>query len=95
MTKDGSTAYVALGRANRVAKVDVESRQVLDYAVVGDRPWGLRMTDDESILYVTNGLSDDVTVIDTADFMPVTSIPVGRVPYTVLIDDKVGGERDG
>jgi YVTN family beta-propeller protein len=36
---------------------------------------------------VANGLSDDVTVIDMAARKALTSIRVGRVPHTVLVDD--------
>ena len=35
-TADGSTAFVALGRANHVAVVDVASREVEDYILVGE-----------------------------------------------------------
>ena len=38
-------------------------------------------------LYVANGLSDDMTVIDVASAKALKTIPVGRVPYAVLIDD--------
>jgi YVTN family beta-propeller protein len=79
---------VALGRANHVAVVDVKSRSVLDYILVGRRPWGLRLTADEKKLYVANGLSDDITVIDTATDSSLISIPVGQVPYGILIDDR-------
>src|SRR4051812_49187527 len=41
LSPDGKTAYVALGRANHVAVVDVASRQVQAYVLVGKRPWGL------------------------------------------------------
>jgi PQQ-dependent catabolism-associated beta-propeller protein len=87
ITKDGSKAYVALGRANYVAVVDARSRQVLDYLLVGKRPWGLRLTADESRLWVANGLSDDVSIIDTKTGKVLVSVPVGQVPYGVLIDD--------
>ncbi|MFT6774360.1 MAG: YVTN family beta-propeller protein, partial [Paracoccaceae bacterium] len=88
ITRDGARAYVALGRANHVAVVDVAARKVLDYILVGKRAWGLALSADEGTLYVANGLSDDVTVIDTAAMTPITTIPVGRVPYDVLIDDR-------
>ena len=88
ITGDGQRAYVALGRANHVAVVDVPSRRVIDYVLVGNRAWGLALSADESILYVANGLSDDVTIIDTATLRPITSVPVGRVPYDVLVDDR-------
>ena len=87
MTTDGKTAIVALGRANHVAFVNVASREVEDYVLVGKRAWNATLTRDNARLYVANGLSDDVTVIDMADRKALTSIRVGRVPHTVLIDD--------
>ncbi|MGQ0485013.1 MAG: PQQ-dependent catabolism-associated beta-propeller protein [Hyphomicrobiales bacterium] len=88
ITGDGATAYVALGRANHVAVVDVKSRAVLDYLLVGKRPWGLKLNKDESLLYVANGLSDDVTIIETASNRSLISVAVGQVPYGILIDDE-------
>ena len=66
ITRDGATAFVALGRANHVAVVDVASRKVELYILVGKRPWGLALSGDEKTLYVANGLSDDVTIIDAS-----------------------------
>lgn len=88
ITKDGATAYVALGRANHVAVVDVKSRTVLNYLLVGKRPWGLQLNRDESLLYVANGLSDDVTIIETASNRSLISVATGQVPYGILIDDE-------
>jgi len=87
ITTDGQRAYVALGRANHVAVVDVPNRKVIDYLLVGKRSWGLALTKDEGKLYVANGLSDDITIIDTASLKPIKSVPVGMVPYGILIDD--------
>ncbi len=87
ITKDGRRAYVALGRANHVAVVDVEKREVIDYILVGKRAWGLALTHDEKKLYVANGLSDDISVIDTERLKVTKSIPVDLVPYGILIDD--------
>jgi len=78
ISKSGETAFVTLGRANHVAVVDVASRKIEDYVLVGRRAWGLGMSADEKTLYVTN---------DTESRKPLISIPVGRVPYAVLIDD--------
>lgn len=88
ITADGERAYVALGRANHVAAVDVARREVIDYILVGKRAWGLGLSADEKTLYVANGLSDDVTIIDTGTLTAVKSVPVGRVPYDVIIDDR-------
>ena len=87
ITRDGARAYVALGRANHVAVVDVAKRQVVDYILVGKRAWGLALTHDEKKLYVANGLSDDISIIDTDRLTVITSIPVDMVPYGILIDD--------
>jgi YVTN family beta-propeller protein len=87
ITEDGSRAYVALGRANHVAVVDVASRKVEKYILVGSRPWGLALTQDEKKLYVANGLSDDISIIDTESLKVTKSLPVGLVPYGILVDD--------
>ena len=86
-TGDGKTAFVALGRANHVAVVDVESLNVEDYILVGSRAWNTTLNRDESLLFVANGLSDDISMIDVAERRVIKSVPVGRVPYAVLIDD--------
>ena len=87
MTKDGKTAYVTLGHAAQVAVVDVPTRKVQAYMLVGKRPWGVALSGDEKTLYVANGLSDDISVINLTSRKAVISIPVGRVPYGVLVDD--------
>jgi len=87
MTRDGRTAWVALGRANHVAAVDVASGEVEDYVLVGNRAWNVTFNRDESLLFVANGLSDDVSILDTAKRRVIRSVPVGRVPYAVLVDD--------
>jgi len=87
MTNDGKTLVVGLGRANHVAFVDVASRAIQDYVLVGSRAWNATLSRDESTLYVVNGLSDDVSILDMASRKVLRSIPVGRVPHTILIDD--------
>lgn len=88
ITKDGSRAYVALGRANHVAVVDVAKRAVIDYLLVGKRAWGLALSHDEKTLYVANGLSDDLSIIDTQRLKVIKSVPTDLVPYGILIDDR-------
>jgi len=85
MSKDGRRAFVALGQANRVAFVDVASRQVSDTVLVGKRAWNVALDKAGQKLWVVNGLSDDVTVIDIASAKALKSIPVGRVPYAALL----------
>ncbi|HET8728017.1 MAG TPA: PQQ-dependent catabolism-associated beta-propeller protein [Alphaproteobacteria bacterium] len=87
ITKDGSKILVTLGRANHIAIVDARSKQVLAYPLVGNRAWGVDLSSDEKYAIVTNGLSDDMTVIDMQSMKAVKTIPTGRTPHSVLIDD--------
>jgi YVTN family beta-propeller protein len=87
MAKDGKRAFVSLGRANHVAFVDVAKREVTQQVLAGKRAWNLTLSQDQSKLYVVNGLSDDMTIIDVATAKATKTIAVGRVPYgAVLVD---------
>jgi PQQ-dependent catabolism-associated beta-propeller protein len=85
MSRDGKRAFVALGRANHVAFVDVASRKVTNLVLVGKRAWNVALDKAEARLFVVNGLSDDITVVDVAAAKAVKSIPVGRVPYGLVV----------
>jgi PQQ-dependent catabolism-associated beta-propeller protein len=85
LTRDGKRAFVALGKANHVAFIDVAARKVTDQVLVGKRAWNVVLDKAEARLWVVNGLSDDVTVVDVAGAKAVKSIPVGRVPYGVVL----------
>ena len=75
-----------MGRANHVAIVDIETREVQDYVLVGKRAWGLAMDKAEERLFVANGLSDDMSVIDTKSRKVIKSVPIARVPHSILVD---------
>ncbi len=85
MSRDGKRAFVALGRANRVAFVDVAARKVTDLVLVGKRAWNVALDQAGARLWVVNGLSDDVTVVEVDGARAIKSIPVGRVPYGVVV----------
>ncbi|HSV59059.1 MAG TPA: PQQ-dependent catabolism-associated beta-propeller protein [Variovorax sp.] len=85
ISRDGKRAFVALGRANHVAFVDVPTRKVTQLVLVGKRAWNVTLDKAEARLYVVNGLSDDVTVVDVAGAKAIKSIPVGRVPYGLVV----------
>jgi YVTN family beta-propeller protein len=87
LTADGTRVLVTLGHANHLAVVNAASKQIEAYVLVGNRPWSVAATRDGSVAFVANGLSDDITVIDLATLKPIVSVPVGRVPHTVLVDD--------
>jgi PQQ-dependent catabolism-associated beta-propeller protein len=85
MSRDGKRAFVALGKANHVAFIDVASRKTTNLVLVGKRAWNVALDKAEAKLLVVNGLSDDVTVVDVPGAKAIKSIPVGRVPYGVAI----------
>jgi PQQ-dependent catabolism-associated beta-propeller protein len=87
MTRDGKRAFVGLGRANHVAFVDVATRKVTDLVLVGKRAWGLGLDKAEKTLVVANGMSDDITIVDVAGAKALKSLPVGRVPHSVVVVD--------
>jgi len=85
MSRDGKRAFVALGRANHVAFVDVAARKVTDLVLVGKRAWNVALDRGEKRLFVVNGLSDDLTVVDVPGAKAIKTVPVGRVPYGVVV----------
>jgi YVTN family beta-propeller protein len=84
-TKDGKTAFVALGPANRIAVIDAKSYEVEKYILVGQRVWNMAFSLDGKHLYTANGVSNDMTVIDVDDLKPTKSVPVGRSPWGVAV----------
>lgn len=86
-TKDDSKVLLSLGRANHIAILDSKTHDVIKFVLTGKRCWSVDLSRDEKTAIVANGLSDDITVINLESMEPVVSIPIGRVPHTVLIDD--------
>jgi YVTN family beta-propeller protein len=84
-SKDGKLIFVALGPSNRVAVIDAKTKEVVNYTLVGQRPWHLEFSPDGSKLYVANGLTNDMTIVDTATQKPEKSVPVGRLPWGVAV----------
>ena len=85
--KDDSKVLLSLGRANHIAILDAKSHEVLQFVLTGKRPWSVDLSADEKTAIVANGLSDDITVVDMTTMQPVQSLPIGRIPHTVVIDD--------
>jgi YVTN family beta-propeller protein len=53
--------------------------------LVGQHVWHLALTPDDKLLFSTNGVSNDVTVIDGASLKALKSIAVGSYPWGVAI----------
>ncbi len=85
ITGDRKLAFVALGPANRVAVVDGATYEVKKYLLVGQRVWNLAFSPDESRLYTTNGVSNDISEIDVPNLRVLQSVPVGAEPWGVVV----------
>jgi YVTN family beta-propeller protein len=67
--------------------LDVAKREVTQLVLAGKRAWNMSFNKDETKLFVVNGLSDDMTIIDVATAKAIKTVPVGRVPYAVVVVD--------
>ncbi len=85
LSHDGKTAFVMLGRANHVAFVDTATGETSTYLLVGNRAWNAALNRAGDRLYVVNGLSDDLSIIDVPNRRVLKSVPVGRTPHTVVV----------
>jgi YVTN family beta-propeller protein len=86
LSDDGKVAFVSLGRANHVAFVNIATKAIETYTLVGSRAWNVSESPDHKLLYVSNGLSDDMSIIDLATRKNIRTISTGRTPHTVLVD---------
>ena len=71
--------------ANHVAVVNANNYNIENYILVGSRVWGASLSKTRKELIVTNGNSDDISVIDLNRFIAKKAIPVGKTPHTVRI----------
>ena len=56
---------------------------VTKYLLVGQRVWHMAFTPDEKYLLVTNGVSNDVSVIDVSAQKVIKTIQVGELPWGI------------
>jgi YVTN family beta-propeller protein len=90
------TAYVTSQRDDQVMVVDVKSGN-FSAIPVGDQPNRLVLSRDQSKLYVLNGNSDTISVIDTAQQKVVRTLRLSRPgdPYMGLNANAAGLSPDG
>ena len=69
----------------RLISENTASNTVTQTIKVGNRPWNMGLTADGAKLYVANGRSNTVSVIDTATKKELKQIKVGEQPWGVVI----------
>jgi PQQ-dependent catabolism-associated beta-propeller protein len=85
LTSDGKTGFVALGPANRIAVINGVTHEVEKYLLVGQRVWHMALTPDEKYLLSTNGVSNDISIVDIANLRVIKTIQVGELPWGIAI----------
>lgn len=91
VSKDSSTAYVALMGDDRTVAVDLASGEVDgDFTVTGDGPRHLVRSPDGSHLYVTNNNSGTVSEVDTATGEVTRVVEVGNQPRSMAMSPDGG-----
>lgn len=68
-----------------VYKIDLEKLEVVKEIKAGQGPHGVAISEDGARVYVTNLLSGDISVIDTATDEEVSRIKVGKEPNGVSV----------
>lgn len=91
-TPDGRYLYVAdqgyyfsKPTSDYVYKIDVQNKQIVQRIQAGVAPHGVVVSPDGKRAYITNLLSDDISVIDTATDKELTKIKVGRMPNGISL----------
>ncbi|MAJ24579.1 MAG: hypothetical protein CMP36_03620 [Rickettsiales bacterium] len=84
-SEKNNKVYVTLGSANYVAVINSLNYKIENYILAGSRVWGAALTKNEKQLIVTNGNSDDISIIDLQKNITISSIPVGKTPHTVRV----------
>src|SRR3990167_10100227 len=79
--------------SDTVYKIDLKEMKVVRAIKGGSAPHGVIVSRDGKFVYVTNLLSDDVSVIDTILGKEVTKIKIGKMPNGISLwygEDGVG-----
>ncbi len=85
VTKDSSTAYIAVMGGSDVAKVDLTSGAITWIRNVGAGPRHIVIAPDDSALYVTLNKAGQVAKIDTATGQVVKRVNTGTQPRSAAI----------
>jgi uncharacterized repeat protein (TIGR01451 family) len=98
ISPNGGFAYVTNRDDNTVSLINTTTDTVVDTLDVGDTPEGIFVGFGQ--IYITNDISNSVSVYREIDFQPLATIPTGGGPLSVAVspDGKtaiVGNDPDG
>jgi len=77
--------YVSNERDNTISVIDGESLEVVDTIEVGQRPRGIVLSNDGSILYICTSDDDHVAVLDLETRETLHTLPSGPDPELMAL----------
>jgi YVTN family beta-propeller protein len=84
--------YFGQPASSLVYKIDLREQKIVSTISAGTGPHGVVTSHDGSRVFVTNIVSGDVSIIDTATDTERTRIPVGSEPNGISIwSETLGG----
>lgn len=84
--------YFEQPTGNNVYRININQKKVDQTMTAGDAPHGVVVDKEGKFVYVTNLLSEDVSIFDTATNKEVARIKVGMMPNGIsLWNKKMGG----
>ena len=91
LNDDHKKLFVTMPVSGKVALVDTQAFQVTHEIAAGEQPMRVEIQSDQRYLWVGNSTSDaatsGVTIIDTADLVPVKFIPTGPGHHEIAFTD--------
>jgi YVTN family beta-propeller protein len=90
LSPDGTTAYVAIGAAHEVVRVDLGEGKITGRVAVGTEPRDLEITQDGARLLVGNARSSDLSVVKTPDLTVERTLKVDGVNLRQVAIDPAG-----
>jgi YVTN family beta-propeller protein len=76
---------------DKIYKIDVSSKRVVATIETGQAPHGVVVSKDGRYVYVTNLLSDDLSIIDTSKDEQIVRVSIGKQPNGVSVWSAAGG----
>ena len=72
------------GRGKTVAIIDTATNSHVGSVEVGQRPWGVAISQDDRTLFTANGPSNDVSIVDVQSRAVKARVKVGDGPWGAL-----------
>src|SRR3546814_14905922 len=79
------TIFVSNEKGNSITVIDGDTMEVTATVDVGNRPRGIALSEDNSLLYICVGDDDHIEVLDTASLEVVDTLLSGPDPEPLVI----------